>query len=214
MPYVDWALRGPQIATCNCAWGCPCQFNALPTYGDCRAAVAMRVDAGHFGEVSLDGLKWAGLFAWPHAIHEGNGEALAIIDERASQTQRDALLTILSGQEQEPGATIFNVLAGTIAKMNAPLFLPIALEVGEDGISGKFSVPGVVATTSEPIRNPVTGVPHRARVALPHGFEFLEAEFGSSTTRASGAIAHDWAERHAHVAVIDIGPYGPTRTPA
>lgn len=214
MSYVDWALRGPQIATCNCSWGCPCQFNGLPTHGDCRAAVAMRVDDGHFGDVRLDGLKWAGLFAWPRAIHEGNGEALAIVDEHATQAQRDALLTILSGQQQEPGATYFNVFAGTIATMNAPMFLPIEFEVAEDGISGRFSVPGVVATTSEPIRNQVTGAPHRARVTLPRGFEFLEAEFGSSTTRASGPIALDWAGRHAHVAVIDIGPYGPRRAAA
>src|ERR1041385_7713624 len=87
------------------AWGCPSQFNGLPTHGDCRAAVAMQIEKGHFGSVSLDGLKWVGLFAWPRAIHEGNGEALAIIDERATEEQRKALLTILSGNEQEPGAT-------------------------------------------------------------------------------------------------------------
>ena len=52
----------PEIATCNCAWGCPCQFNGLPTHGDCRAAVAMQIEKGHFGAVSLDGLKWVGLF--------------------------------------------------------------------------------------------------------------------------------------------------------
>lgn len=211
MPYVEWVLRGPEIATCSCAWGCPCQFNALPTHGDCRAAVAMRIDAGHFGDVPLDGLSWVGLFAWPRAIHEGNGEALAIVDERANQAQREALLTILSGQEQEPGATAFSVFAGTITKMNEPLFLPIRFSVEADGISGSFSVPGIVEATSEPIRNPVTGAPHRARVGMPGGFEFLAAEFGSSTTRATGTIAHDWAGRHAHVAMLDIGPYGPMR---
>lgn len=214
MAYVDWSLRGPQIATCNCAWGCPCQFNGLPTYGDCRAAVAMRIDRGHFGEVPLDGLKWVGLFAWPRAIHEGNGEALAIVDERATQAQRDAMLTILSGQEQEPGATYFNVFAATLARMNDPLFLPITFEMDEDGISGRFSVPGVVTSASEPIRNPMTGAPHRARVGLPRGFEFLEAEFGSSTTRSTGRIAHDWAGRHAHATMIDIGPHGPRRAAA
>jgi hypothetical protein len=211
VPYVDWTLRGPQIATCNCAWGCPCQFNGLPTNGDCRAAVAMRIDTGHFGEVPLDGLKWVGLFAWPRAIHEGNGEALAIVDERASQAQRNALLTILSGQEQEPGATYFNVFASTIAKMNEPQFQPIQFDVAEDGISGSFSVPGIVTAQSGPIRNPMTGAAHRARVVLPHGFEFLEAEFGSSTTHSSGAVPLDWAGRHAHVTMIDIGPYGPAR---
>jgi hypothetical protein len=50
MAYVDWRIKGPELSTCNCDWGCPCQFNALPSRGHCRAAVAMRIDEGHFGE--------------------------------------------------------------------------------------------------------------------------------------------------------------------
>ena len=63
MAYVDWRMRGAEITSCNCDWGCPCQFNALPTHGDCRAVVAMRIDEGHFGDVPLSGLKWAATFA-------------------------------------------------------------------------------------------------------------------------------------------------------
>ena len=74
---IDWMLRGPEIATCNCAYGCPCQFNALPTSGNCTASVAMRIDKGHFGDVRLDGLHWAGIFAWPGAVHEGRGVQVA-----------------------------------------------------------------------------------------------------------------------------------------
>lgn len=107
MAYVDWMIKGPELATCNCDWGCPCQFNALPTRGDCRAVLALRVDEGHFGDVRLEGIKAAAVLAWPRAIHEGHGQALAIIDEQASQEQREALLKILSGQETEPFATIF-----------------------------------------------------------------------------------------------------------
>jgi len=211
MPYADWTIRGPEIATCNCDFGCPCQFNGLPTQGHCRAAVAMRIDRGHFGDVSLDGLKWVGLFAWPGAIHEGNGEALAIIDERATPEQRSALLTILSGQEQEPGATYFNVFAGTISKMNEPLFRPITFEADTDAATGGFSVPGLVGATAQPIGNPVTGKPHRARLVLPAGIEFTEAEFASSSTRATGTIPLDWSRGHAHMTMIDIGPHGPNR---
>ena len=214
MAHVDWNIRGPQIATCNCAWGCPCQFNGLPTHGDCRAAVAMQIEKGHFGAVSLDGLKWVGLFAWPRAIHEGNGEALAIIDERATEEQRNALLTILSGKEQEPGATYFNVFASTITKMNEPLFRPINFEADVSACTGRFSVDGIVNSHAGPVRNPVNRAPHRVKVTLAEGFEFIEAEFGSSTTKAGGPIPHDWADRHAHLAVIDIGPYGPHRKAA
>ena len=39
MTMTMWMLKGPEIAMCNCDYSCPCQFNALPTHGDCRAAI-------------------------------------------------------------------------------------------------------------------------------------------------------------------------------
>ena len=84
MAMTEWMLRGPEIASCNCAYGCPCQFNALPTEGDCRAAVGMHIDKGHYGKVKLDGLNIAATAAWPGPIHLGHGEILPIVDERAT----------------------------------------------------------------------------------------------------------------------------------
>ncbi len=208
MAFVDWEIKAPSLSTCNCAFGCPCQFNSLPTYGDCRAVVAFRVDEGHFGDVRLDGLKVVGVFAWPGAIHEGHGEGLAIIDERAEEKQRDALLKILSGQETEPFATIFNVVAQMTEKFHEPLFRPIEFEADAEKRTGHFSVAGIVDTKAEPIRNPVTGAEHRVRVVLPHGFEYLEAEYASSTAKTTGAIENDWAGRHAHFCTLHLGPKG------
>jgi hypothetical protein len=34
----------------------------------------------------------------------------------------------------------------------------------------------------EPIKNPVTGEEHRARIALPNGFEYKEAEMGNTVS--------------------------------
>ena len=95
--YTDWMIRGLSVSTCNCDYGCPCQFNSLPTHGDCRAAVAMSIEEGHFDDVSLGGTKWVGLFAWPGPIHEGNGEALVIIDESASEFQ-SVLIDFFGGE--------------------------------------------------------------------------------------------------------------------
>ena len=208
MPFVDWMIKGPELATCNCDWGCPCQFNALPTRGDCRAVLGLRIDEGHFGDVRLDGLKAAAMLAWPRAIHEGHGQALAIIDERANEQQREALLKILSGQETEPFATIFNVVAATIDTFHEPIFKPIEFEFDQEKRTGRFSVAGVVNVSAEPIRNPVTGEEHRAKVVLPHGFEYTEAEYASSNAKTSGVIENDWAGRHAHLCMLHMGPNG------
>jgi hypothetical protein len=208
MAHVDWSIKGPEIATCNCEWGCPCQFNALPSHGNCRAAVAMRIDEGHFGDVKLNGLKFVGLFAWPKAIHEGHGEGLPVLDERASPAQREALLKILGGQETEPFATIFSVIAAMTEKLHEPQFKAIEFEADEEERKGRFSVKGLVEATAEPIRNPVTGQPHRARVVLPHGFEYTEAEYASSNVNSTGPVKLDWAGRHAHFATLHLGPNG------
>jgi hypothetical protein len=208
MAYIEWLMCGPEIASCNCDWGCPCQFNALPTRGNCRAMSSMRIDEGHFGDVPLSGLSWVAMFAWPKAIHEGNGEALVVIDSRADEAQRNAILTILSGAETEPGATIFNVFATVIDRLHEPLFLPIAFELEMERRTGRVMVEGVIDTRVEPIRNPVTGDEHRARVVLPKGFEYIEAEFASGATEATAAIPLSWASRHAHVAMLNLSTHG------
>ena len=170
--------------------------------------VGLRVDEGHFGDVRLDGLKAVAVLAWPGAIHEGHGEALPVIDERASPEQREALLKILGGEETEPFATIFNVAAAMTETVHEPLFRPIEFAADQAARTGHFSVAGLVDAKAEPIRNPVTGAAHQARVTLPDGFEYLEAEFASSTTKTTGPIENDWTGRHAHFCVLHLGPNG------
>src|SRR5262249_52090754 len=31
-----WRLEGTLLIACNCDYGCPCNFNALPSYGKCE----------------------------------------------------------------------------------------------------------------------------------------------------------------------------------
>jgi hypothetical protein len=209
MPGIDWRIRALEINTCNCDFGCPCQFNARPTRGDCRAAVAMRIESGHFGEVLLDGVIWAQLIAWPGPIHEGGGEVQLVIDDRASRPQVDALFRILKGEETEPGATIFSVLAATIDQVHKPIFRAIEFEHDLAARRGRFAVPGLLEAVVEPIRNPVTGAEHRVRVVLPDGFEYREAEFASSRTRApDAAVPLDWQDRHGFLAAIEMTGQG------
>ncbi len=37
MSTTEWSIKGPHFVNCNCDYGCPCQFNALPTYRTCLA---------------------------------------------------------------------------------------------------------------------------------------------------------------------------------
>lgn len=213
MAKIDWMIKGPWLTTCNCVVGCPCQFNALPSHGHCRAAVGCEIEEGHFGNVRLDGVRFAGLFAWPGPIHFGGGEAQPIVDVTATPAQRDAILTIMKGEETEPGATIFNVFAGTFAKLHDPLFLPIEFSADVTGRVGRVRVPGVLDVTSEPIRNPVTGATHRVRIDMPNGFEYTQAEvaLGNAHTHQQAAIPLDWRGAHAHFASLHFTRDGVVR---
>ena len=178
MTDVKWTIKAREFVNCNCTYGCPCQFNGLPSHGNCQAVAAMEIETGNHGDTKLDGLRFVGIFRWPGAIHEGKGEAAVVVDERATPVQREALLRILTGQDTEPGATIFQVFSTTLEKLHEPIFAPIELSIDVERRVGRVRVPGVTEGRGEPIRNPITGAEYRVRIDIPDGFEYSIAEIG------------------------------------
>ncbi|HJM42145.1 MAG: DUF1326 domain-containing protein [Nitrospinota bacterium] len=211
MANIPWTMKGPSYGTCNCNWGCPCQFDAPPTDGTCRGLDVMRIDERRFGDVRLDGLYWVMTVNWPGAVHEGNGSQQAIIDVRADDKQRESLVKILHGEETEPGATMLQVYNATMTTVHEPLFEPIEFDCDIEKRTARLEVPGMIASVGEPIRNPVTGKEHRARVILPDGFEYSEAEYGSGTTRATGAVPLDLKNSYGQFAMLHLTQSGPVR---
>lgn len=207
MTYIDWKIRGPKIGACSCEYGCPCEFNGRPTEGLCEGLEAQRIDEGWFGDVRLDGLLFAARYRWPGPVHEGGGVAQGVIDARAGEEQIEALATILGGGEQEP-ATLFNIYASTVEKEFDPVFAEIAFACDFAAGTGGFSVPEMMSLELEPIRNPVTGAPHPAKIVLPTGFEFREADVVSGTFNGAGDIAFDRARRYGVMTYVAYGPYG------
>jgi len=205
---IEWNVNGKEFGNCNCAYGCPCQFNALPTHGSCEAAVGYQIDTGHFGDVKLDGLRAVSLYKWPGPVHLGNGSMQLIIDERADARQRDALVKIMSGQETNEMATMWWVFSAMCPTKLEPLFMPIKLQIDVEARKGQLVVSGVVEASGEPIRNPVTGAEHRARIDLPHGFEYRLAEIGSGRTKATGKIELDLKDTYAQFAEIHLSDKG------
>lgn len=168
------------------------------------------ITEGHFGEISLDGVRFAALVAWPGPIHEGHGEAQPLIDASATAKQREAILSIIAGEHTDPGATIFNVFAATFDKFHDPIFAPIDFECDIEARTGRVSVPNVIDVSCAPITNPVTGDTHRIRIDIPKGFEYTIAEVaaGSMATGSEAAIALDWQGAHAHLMELHWTQHG------
>jgi hypothetical protein len=174
---TGWRISGEEIGACNCDWGCPCQFNALPTHDNCEGLVAWQIGSGYFGGTDLADLKFAAVYWWPGPIHEGNGVRQTIVDVAATPDQHDAIVSLASGAHGHPYWEIF---AAVCPNVLATVTAPIALETDRERRIGSIRVEGVGETTVEPIRNPVTDEEHRVRIVIPDGFEYEEAEVANA----------------------------------
>ena len=128
---AGWSIAGEYMETCNCAFLCPCitsNLSAKPTEGDCKAAIAMRIDKGQKDGVTLDGLSFMVLLHSPSAMSEGNITVGLIVDERASEQQADAISAIATGAAGGPMAAL-GPLVGRVAGVERQ---PIRFEI--DGL--------------------------------------------------------------------------------
>ncbi|MDA8249900.1 MAG: DUF1326 domain-containing protein [Rhodospirillales bacterium] len=207
MSRTEWRLKGDWIKNCNCAFGCPCDFNAPPTHGDCKGLVGMRIAQGHFGDVRLDALSFVVVLDFPGALHEGNGTIQPIVDERADPQQREALFAILSGQHSDEG-TLFHIFSLIVARVLDPIFAPIAFDFDLDGRTARVSIPGILETETQPIRNPISGAPHRIRVVMPEGFEHHTAEIASARIESTGGLRFTVSQGHSSLARVQQAPTG------
>jgi hypothetical protein len=207
MTSADWRLEGEWIKNCSCAFGCPCDFNARPTQGYCEGLLGMHITKGHFRDVKLDDLCFCVTVHFPGPLHEGNGDAQPILDERASPEQREALGAILSGQNSAEG-TLFHIFSLIVTRMHDPVVAPFTFSFDQDGRTARLVVPGVIETDVQPIRNPITGEPHRIQIMMPEGFEHRMAEVASSNIRSMGDIKFDTIAGHSSLAHVVHTPQG------
>jgi hypothetical protein len=166
-PATPWHFDAEYIQSCNCDYGCPCNFNGLPTYGNCEALIAFHVTKGVFDKTPLDGVTFAGAYWWPKAIHQGNGTARLYIDPSATKEQQDAIGEIASGKH---GGGVFEIFPRTLAKVYPIRVTPIKFEYKD--YDSWFTVEGVGEVHSEHIQNPVTHEVLEGTVTLPGGIIF------------------------------------------
>jgi hypothetical protein len=154
---AGWRIEGQYMETCNCTFICPCigsNLTALPSEGNCKAAIAMRIDKGEKDGVKLDGLAFVVLMHSPKAMAEGDITVGLIIDERASDKQADAIGAIASGAAGGPMAA----LGPLVGKMAGVEKRPIRFERKGMNIS---------VTAGELVDQALEGVPGPARPGEP-----------------------------------------------
>ena len=172
---TKWFFDADYLQTCNCDYGCPCEFSAPPTTGFCHGLGAWKIEQGKYGDLSLDHLGLGFAATWPKAIHEGNGTVCLFVDEKASAAQREALLEIGSGKA---GGLPFEILATTFSTLLEAQFVPFDVQI--NGLQSSARLGENFRIALEPIKNPVSGNPEQVEVNHGTGFIFQKAECASA----------------------------------
>jgi hypothetical protein len=99
----DWAMNATLIEACSCGMFCPCYFGTVPSahgHGSmaehfCRFNMAYRVNSGHLGNVSLNGLKLWIAGDLGADFSKGANWAEITFEPSATKEQRAAITTIV-----------------------------------------------------------------------------------------------------------------------
>ena len=149
---TNWMMKGQIIIACNCDYGCPCNVNGRPSTGKCEGGWTWHIEQGKYGDVKLDGLNFGLYSNWPAAIHEGNGVGTCLIDQRADESQRAALATLVEGKGGGPWA----IFRKTFRELHGPRYVRYEVDaktnlprVDADGLSVEYEYILLVAVAEQ-----------------------------------------------------------------
>jgi hypothetical protein len=172
-----WHYKADYLELCNCAYGCPCNFNGFPTHGSCRGVIAMKLREGSSGDVDLAGAAFVMAVEWPGAIHEGNGKAAVFFDPSTSEEQMRELGAILMG---EYGGMPHEIIATTISEVLGPFVEPIEMTV--DDTKSSIKIGDKVTAAMTPHVSPMDATMEQdVHVVVPQGFIWTDAKAARNT---------------------------------
>lgn len=158
----NYHLKGRLLGACNCAWGCACSFEEPPSFGTCEGVYLWQVDSGHYDGVELDGLVISEVSEFPEAIHLGNGTSVYLVDERATEDQRQAIESMV--RKEAPFSVFIDLTTQFMG------FRYVRFQAMIDGINSHATTPGKLDMHLAPMKNPVTGEDELATLNKPTGF--------------------------------------------
>jgi hypothetical protein len=183
-------MEGELFGPCNCDWGCPCNFDAPPTYGNCDGIYLFFVREGRYGDLALDGLKYGQAGSSPGPVHEGNMTSVLVVDTDTSEEQGQALENLWKSGEAGLPFDIWNTVTSTwLDTIRAPIELELAginskVRIGEGGSLCRIEISRV--------KNPVTGEEEEMYLDKPTGFMSTRSELGTSDVFRLTLAGFDW----------------------
>ncbi len=200
-----YSLQGTLIEACSCDVNCPCWIGEDPDLGYCYAIIAYGIEHGQIRDVDVSGLNLVLCCNIPGNVLAGNWQVAAMVDERGTEEQRNALLEAFTGKLGGPLGDLWEALIGEVKGVE---FVPISHQV--EGGSGSLRIPGVVETQMEPYRGPdgsITTLQNSVFSTVPGSPAFLAKASVSKVNlpqygmtweyHGKNAIQSEWKMEHA-----------------
>jgi hypothetical protein len=143
-----YSLKGSLLEACSCNVNCPCWIGEDPDLGYCYAIVGYAFDEGVIDGIDVSGLSLVFAAQIPGNVLAGNWAVVALVDDRATDEQREAILGAFTGQLGGPLADLYQV----IGEVKGVEVVPIRHGI-KSGI-GSLEIPGIMETHMEPYRGP------------------------------------------------------------
>jgi hypothetical protein len=191
-----WRISGTYLEACNCEAICPCRRvgdrpGGRSTYGFCEGALSWVIEAGHVGDVRLDGLAAVLAFRYDDDEPGSPWDHVLYVDERGDAAQHAALREIFSGAR---GGTSLRHMPWA-AKPGRDLGVRVAaIDVEHHARRGWFRAgEHVEVRVGDPVATdqPVTcGIPGHDRTGTEHHGDVLRVGDGPLDFALSGRCAY------------------------
>ena len=193
MTGTKWQVEGQYYENCSCDFVCPCvpgQMTVKPTKGSCTFVMGFKIERGHFGGVSLDGLGFVVVGVTPEEMVKGNWSVGVVVDDRASPEQRDAIAGIASGGAGGPMAALSGLVGKLLGVESAPLEFKREGNSWSVNATGKIRIAGHGATglnaDASPMQLTNTGHPAADTFSLARAMDSRLSALGVSWSDATG----------------------------
>ena len=145
---MSYKLEGSLLEVCDCKVLCPCWIGEDPDNDTCHGVIAHHYTTGRIDDVDVSGLTIAMLSFIPGNVLKGNWRVAMYVDDRASEAQFQALLSVYKGERGGPVAELGKLIGEVVSVARAPIKFTV-----RNG-KGMLSVGDVVHADMEPYVGP------------------------------------------------------------
>jgi hypothetical protein len=186
-------MKGDWFDACSCNIPCPCSFAQPPTNNHCEGVMAYHIREGSYGNVTLKDLSVIAVVMFDgNAWAKENPVSIGILmDERASEEQREVLQKVFSGQAGGWMAEF----ASLIGEVRGLEFVPITFKIADDLVHWQAEVPGKLKAVGEALAGPTTAPGKLVQMHNVPGSEVGPGQvltWGTSVENEANAFGLTW----------------------